>query len=65
MLRLGALPAPTGGTDMCVWAPNATTVAVRGQALERDRDGFFGGNVALEPGADYRFELDGLDNSDR
>jgi maltooligosyltrehalose trehalohydrolase len=62
--RLGALPAPTGGTDVCVWAPNAASVTVRDQTLEPGGDGFFAGRVDLRPGDDYCFELGGRELAD-
>jgi maltooligosyltrehalose trehalohydrolase len=57
-VRLGAVPA-TAGTDLCVWAPNAERVTVRGQALERVGDGFFAATLALRPGDDYELTLHG------
>jgi maltooligosyltrehalose trehalohydrolase len=59
-VRLGAVPAAAGGTDVYVWAPNAQSVSVRGQTLEADRDGFFGGTLDLKPGDDYGFTLAGV-----
>ena len=59
-MQLGAVPAPSGGTDICVWAPNAAGVSVRGQTLEEAGDGFFAGTLALRPGDEYGFELHGV-----
>jgi maltooligosyltrehalose trehalohydrolase len=63
-VRLGAVPAPAGGTDMCVWAPEATSVAVGGRALDDAGDGFFAGSVALRPGDDYRLSLGAAELAD-
>jgi maltooligosyltrehalose trehalohydrolase len=59
-VRLGAVPAPAGGTDICVWAPNAGDVSVRGQTLDPAGDGFFAGTLGLRAGDEYRFELHGV-----
>ena len=49
---------------MCVWAPNATSVSVRGQTLEPTGDGFFAARLPLRPGEDYRFTLGGVEFAD-
>ncbi len=63
-MQLGAVPAAAGGTDVCVWAPNATSVSVRGQSLEPAGEGFFAARLPLRPGEDYRFTLGGVEFAD-
>jgi len=59
---LGPLPLPSGTTRFAVWAPAASSVAVR---LERDHplalvgDGVWAGEAPAAPGDDYRFVVDG------
>jgi len=59
---LGAVPAESGRTEICVWAPNATRVSVRGLTLDRSENGFFTGSGAVD--GDYRFEVDGKELAD-
>jgi maltooligosyltrehalose trehalohydrolase len=47
-----------------VWAPNAEQVAVRGQTLDAESDGFFAGTLRLRPGDEYGFELGGDEPAD-
>jgi maltooligosyltrehalose trehalohydrolase len=56
---LGAVPVGDGLVEFEVWAPNARSVSVLGDELERGDDGFFSGRVEARPGDDYRFRLDG------
>jgi maltooligosyltrehalose trehalohydrolase len=63
-VRLGAVPAAAGGTEVCVWAPKATSVAVGGQALDDAGDGFFAGLLELRAGDDYRIGLGGAELAD-
>jgi maltooligosyltrehalose trehalohydrolase len=56
---LGAVPFDAGRTRFRVWAPHARSVAVRGEPLEEQGDGFWGGEAPAAPGDDYRFVLDG------
>jgi len=65
MRRLGLVPGESG-CAATVWAPNATSVAVVRERdgalldLARQDDGCFAADgLPLEPGDDYRFELDG------
>jgi len=58
-VRLGAVPADAGGTDVYVWAPNAVRVSLRGQALEQLCDGFFGATLGIRPGEAYGFDVYG------
>jgi maltooligosyltrehalose trehalohydrolase len=44
-----------------VWAPNARSVGVLGQELERGNGGVFSGTIEARPGDEYRFRLDGRD----
>jgi len=61
---LGPLPLPSGTTRFAVWAPAASSVAVR---LERDHplapagDGVWAGEARAVHGDDYLFVLDGGD----
>ena len=59
-MRLGAVPAEAGGTDVCVWAPNAERVSVRGQTLQQLGDGFFGATLGLRPGDEYEVAVCGV-----
>ncbi len=60
--RLGATPLAGGRTAFAVWAPAASSVAVR---LEHDHPlapvggGIWAGEAPAAPGDDYRFVLDG------
>ena len=56
---LGAVPVEPGRTHFRVWAPQARSVAVRGEQLEDAGEGFWAGEVAVASGDDYRFVLDG------
>jgi maltooligosyltrehalose trehalohydrolase len=56
---LGAIRRGEGLVDFSVWAPNARSVVVVGQELERGEDGVFTGAVEAHPGDDYRYRLDG------
>jgi maltooligosyltrehalose trehalohydrolase len=66
-LTLGALPLGDGRTSFRVWAPERRTVDValetaqgtRYLPLERAEHGHFEGVHPVEPGARYRFRLDG------
>ena len=60
-IQLGATPRRSGLTEFRVWAPRASSVAVRGRELEPSEDGFWAGAVAAGPGDDYRFLLDGAE----
>ncbi|HSL66245.1 MAG TPA: alpha-amylase family glycosyl hydrolase [Gaiellaceae bacterium] len=59
----GAVPVEDGLVAFRVWAPAASTVAVRldgvDHPLEPAGDGVHEGRVAARPGADYRYVLDG------
>jgi maltooligosyltrehalose trehalohydrolase len=57
--RLGATPLAPGLTQFALWAPQASSVAVRGHELEPTGDGFWAGDVPAGAGDDYRFVLDG------
>ncbi len=57
--RLGAIPRAGGLVEFRVWAPQARSVAVRGEELDRADGGLWAGEVRAEPGDDYRFVLDG------
>ena len=59
--RLGAIPLGSGRTRFGVWAPNARSVAVRGQQLDDLGDGIWAGDAEAAAGDDYRFVLDGGD----
>jgi maltooligosyltrehalose trehalohydrolase len=65
MQRLGAIPTGPGVVEFCVWAPNATAVAVRletgDHALERTGPGTWFAEVPAAAGDDYRYVLDGRD----
>src|SRR6478735_6918273 len=60
----GAVPLPEGGVEFRVWAPNASTVAVRArgadQELEQAGAGVHAGVIDAAPGDDYVFVLDGV-----
>jgi maltooligosyltrehalose trehalohydrolase len=63
-LPVGAELGPEGGAHFRVWAPKADRVEVdlgdRRVALKAVRDGYHGGFVqTLQPGARYRYRLDG------
>jgi maltooligosyltrehalose trehalohydrolase len=63
-LPVGAEVGLEGGVHFRVWAPKADRVEVdlgdRRVALSRVRDGYYGGLVhTLQPGARYRYRLDG------
>jgi maltooligosyltrehalose trehalohydrolase len=62
-LPLGAVPLAEGGTAFRVWAPAASSVAVRvdgaDHTLAPAGDGIFAAEVAAEAGGDYLFVLDG------
>jgi maltooligosyltrehalose trehalohydrolase len=59
----GAVPLEEGGVEFAVWAPSASTVAVRlggdDQELAPVEEGVFAGRLAAQPGDDYRYVLDG------
>jgi maltooligosyltrehalose trehalohydrolase len=62
----GAVPLERGGVEFRVWAPSASTVAVRADdGVDRELasvgDGAFAGVVSAEAGDDYLFVLDGRD----
>ena len=58
MLRLGAVPAGDGTTDVCVWAPACERVAVRAEEeVELERDGEYW--VGTFAGEEYRLVADG------
>src|SRR6478609_6901312 len=64
--RFGALPLGDGRCEVRVWAPNASSVAVRlgqaavpGTCLAPSGDGVHEGVVQASPGQDYLFVLDG------
>ena len=61
----GAVPLAEGGVEFGVWAPAASTVAVRvgnnEYELQPAGDGVFAGVVAVEAGDDYLYVLDGGD----
>ncbi len=57
----GAIPVDEGLVEFRVWTPNARTVSVLGQELEHEGGGVFAGRLEAEPGADYRYVLDGRD----
>ncbi len=57
---LGAVPT-AGGTAVRVWAPNAASVSVLGQELERGEDGVWEAELDLPPGTDYRCAVDGAE----
>jgi maltooligosyltrehalose trehalohydrolase len=57
--RLGAVPVGSGRTHFGVWAPNARSVAVRGQGLDDVGDGIWAGEADAAAGDDYAFVLDG------
>jgi maltooligosyltrehalose trehalohydrolase len=63
----GAVPAPGGGTQFRVWAPNAAAVALleggRGHALEpTGENGVWEAELDVPAGADYVYVLDGEDS---
>jgi len=55
---LGATPLGDGVVEFRVWAPNARSVSVLGQELERADDGIFSGRARAAPEDDYRYLLD-------
>src|SRR4051794_17870283 len=59
----GAVPLPEGGVEFRVWAPAATSVAVRVRGEEHPLEPLDGGihaaTVAAEDGDDYLFVLEG------
>jgi maltooligosyltrehalose trehalohydrolase len=61
----GAVPFEEGGVEFRVWAPAASTVAVRSGGADRELapagDGVFAGELAARPGDDYLYVLDGGD----
>ena len=61
--RLGAFPLRGGRAELRVWAPRAQAVAVRigdvDTPLTHAGYGIHEATVAAEPGADYRFVVDG------
>jgi maltooligosyltrehalose trehalohydrolase len=61
----GAVPRGGGGVEFRVWAPAATSVAVRVRGAEHDLapedGGVFTGMLDAEPGDDYFLVLDGAD----
>ena len=62
--RLGAVVVGDDDVDFAVWAPSASSVAVRidgvvDHALEPRDGGMFGGRVAARAGARYAYVLDG------
>jgi maltooligosyltrehalose trehalohydrolase len=54
---LGAVPLGDGRTSFRVWAPEAESVSVLGQELERGE--YWECELDAPPGTDYRFEVDG------
>jgi len=60
---LGAVPTEDGSVGFRVWAPAASSVAVRirgaEHALSQVEDGVFDGTLSAEPGDDYLYVLDG------
>lgn len=68
MKRLGATPLPNQSAAFVVWAPKARTAEVclgagklqRLERLQADGHGYFAATLTgVEPGAQYRFRLDG------
>src|SRR5579864_4066858 len=61
--RLGAIARPDGLVDVSVWAPAASSIAVRiedvDHELRRREDGLYEAAVPAWPGADYMLVLDG------
>ncbi len=61
----GAVPLAGGGVEFSVWAPSASSIAVRiGDAdveLEPRGGDVFSGELAARSGADYLYVLDGVD----
>jgi maltooligosyltrehalose trehalohydrolase len=62
---LGAAPLEEGGVEFRVWAPAASSVAVRvggeDHELEPAGEGVFAGDVSCQAGDDYLYVLDGRD----
>jgi maltooligosyltrehalose trehalohydrolase len=56
--RFGAFPRSDGTCEFRVWAPNSSTLSVRGAELTRREDGIFEGTVNTHPVEDYVFVLD-------
>ena len=57
--RLGAIPVEPGIVEFRVWAPNARSVEIDGEALEPEGGGFHSARLARRAGDDYGFALDG------
>jgi maltooligosyltrehalose trehalohydrolase len=60
---LGAVPLDEGGVELRVWAPKASSLAMRVHgrdlALDEVGDGVWAGEVFADPGDDYLLVLDG------
>ena len=56
---LGAVALGDGRTRFRVWAPEAPSVSVLGQELERTDDGIWEAELDAPAGTDYLYELDG------
>jgi maltooligosyltrehalose trehalohydrolase len=58
----GAVPLEEGGAEFRVWAPSASTIAVRLHGSDHELgeigDGVFAGELLADPGDDYLFVLD-------
>ena len=57
--RLGAIPLGSGRTHFGVWAPNARSVAVRGQSLDEVGGGTWAIEAEADGDDDYAFVVDG------
>jgi maltooligosyltrehalose trehalohydrolase len=61
----GAVPLAEGGVEFRVWAPAASTVAVRAAGSDHElapaEGGVFAAEVPAQPGDDYLYVLDGGD----